>query len=71
MKRMPRKLSLARETLRALDGADLKGAGAGGTRNLCFETDLCHTIMCSEAYTICCPPTENPWECETVPTACI
>lgn len=71
MKRTPRKLSLARETLCALNGTDLKKAGAGGPRTLNCETTLCPTIMCSEAYTICCPPTENPWECDTVPGACI
>jgi len=61
MKRPPRKLAIARETLCALESAYVKGAGP---RTLFLQcTTACNTLQCSEAYTICCPPTETTPEC--------
>lgn len=60
MKRKLRKLAVSRETLRALETTYVKGA-AGIPRTLLLQcTTQCNTLQCSEAYTICCPPTETP-----------
>lgn len=63
MKRKLRKLAVSRETLRALETTYVKG-GTGIPRTLFLQcTTECNTLQCSEAYTICCPPTETQPEC--------
>jgi len=41
----------------------------GATYPGCVTFTNCNTCQCSEAYTICCGPTKDPWAC-TGPGGC-